>query len=327
MPCFHPLSAWQSYPGDILKFSDAPKGSYSFEVGCFQCIGCRLDRSRDWATRIALEVATSTSAYFVTLTYNDEGLPIVRATLDNPLVDLKTGELFTGNTTWYPDVQKFIKDLRRYQKHHYDIDNIRFYCVCEYGSKGLRPHYHLAIFNAFLPDDDLTFHSRNALSQPIYESQFFSKIWRHGFSSVGELNWSSAAYMARYITKKQLGKDAVHAYNALNIKPEASYMSRMPGIGFDFYNANKAHIYASDEVIVNSFNGSRALPPPAYYDKLYTEDNPIDMFLIKQHRLYTANFAEDLKLTYTSLFPREQLIVDERLLEKRVTSLIRNIEI
>ena len=44
----------------------------TFLIPCGQCIGCRLDYSRRWATRLMLELQCHESAFFVTLTYDDD---------------------------------------------------------------------------------------------------------------------------------------------------------------------------------------------------------------------------------------------------------------
>lgn len=44
----------------------------TFLIPCGQCVGCRLDYSRRWATRLMLELECHTSAFFLTLTYDDD---------------------------------------------------------------------------------------------------------------------------------------------------------------------------------------------------------------------------------------------------------------
>ena len=45
------------------------------EIPCGQCIGCRLDRSREWAARISAEASLYDQNCFITLTYAPENLP------------------------------------------------------------------------------------------------------------------------------------------------------------------------------------------------------------------------------------------------------------
>ena len=43
--------------------------------GCGQCMPCRINKRRTWAHRIMLEALVSSSASFLTMTYDDEHLP------------------------------------------------------------------------------------------------------------------------------------------------------------------------------------------------------------------------------------------------------------
>lgn len=81
MSCFHPQNAVvlgidpQTGKKALKFFGDDVTGSIRFpskeiiQLPCGQCIGCRIDRSRQWANRCMLELQYHDSAYFVTLTY------------------------------------------------------------------------------------------------------------------------------------------------------------------------------------------------------------------------------------------------------------------
>lgn len=101
MACFYPLKAYQQ-PGGDIKFHDNGKGRY-LELPCGQCIGCRLERSRQWAMRCVHEASMHDNNCFITLTYNPENLP-------------PDGGLIKS------DFQKFMKRLRKYySKKKFDI--------------------------------------------------------------------------------------------------------------------------------------------------------------------------------------------------------------
>lgn len=72
MACFHPLTAYQSDSGEIY-FHDV--GHKELKLPCGQCIGCRLERSRQWAMRIIHEASMYDNNCFITLTYSPENLP------------------------------------------------------------------------------------------------------------------------------------------------------------------------------------------------------------------------------------------------------------
>jgi len=91
--CFHPVTAFQL---DDLSIVFAERGSVKRELTlrCGRCIGCKIDRSRQWGVRCVHESQMHESNVFVTLTYNDENMPI-------------------DCSLCYRDFQLFMKRLRR----------------------------------------------------------------------------------------------------------------------------------------------------------------------------------------------------------------------
>ena len=239
---------------DFDKFKKIKEDLSNYEVvqiPCGCCIGCRLDYSRQWANRCYLESLGSKNTYFLTLTYDDEHLPI--------------GKL--GNSTLVPDdLKKFLKDIRAYYKYHYNLDNIRFFACGEYGDLSLRPHYHLIMFNFPIEDLDPNFvyydNGQKYITQHVengniyYYSEIVHEVWNKGNILIGEANWQSMAYVARYVVKKVKGKEA-DVYEALGIEPEFVRMSRKPGLGEEYFRNHYNEIYENDNVIV--FNGKKSL--------------------------------------------------------------------
>ena len=100
-------------------------------IPCGKCIGCRLDKAQDWATRSLIEAKQWKNNCFITLTYNDKNLP-------------KNGSLYKR------DMTLFWKNLRYYHKgaesriykgrEEYPI---RYFSCGEYGGEKGRPHYQL----------------------------------------------------------------------------------------------------------------------------------------------------------------------------------------
>lgn len=226
------------------------------QVPCGCCIGCRLDYSRQWANRCYLESLDSKYNYFITLTYDVEHVPIGKC----------------GNGTLVPDdLKKFLKDLRAYYKYHYNIDNIRYFACGEYGDISLRPHYHLITFNLPIYDLDPNFRyvedGKEIVTQHVengyiyYYSDIIHKIWNKGNILIGEATWQSMAYVARYVTKKIKGKEST-VYDSLGIEPEFVRMSRMPGLGENYFKQHYNEIYENDNIVV--FNGkvSQSIQPP-----------------------------------------------------------------
>lgn len=139
MPCYHPLTGYRSKSGRDPKSGKWPltfdlSNAYidmPVTVPCGQCIGCRLDKSRDWAVRCLHEASLYQDNCFITLTYDDAHL--------DPLGSLNKD-----------DFVKFMKRLR----FQYG-PKIRFFHCGEYGTLLNRPHHHACIFNFDFYDKEL----------------------------------------------------------------------------------------------------------------------------------------------------------------------------
>lgn len=288
MTCYRPLRAYRStkanangkYPLIFPKGKKLPEGE-GLDIACGRCIGCRLDHSRDWALRIMHEAARYKENCFITLTYSDEKLPH-----DNSL----------DKRHW----QLFMKRLRK----SYEPQKIRFFHCGEYGEQFRRPHYHACIFG--LDFEDKVIHGKNHRGDPIYTSRRLAEIWDKGFVTVGELNFDSAAYVARYCLKKVTGEQAEEHYKSVNwatgeivdLLPEYTLMSRGgrkgKGIGHDYYLERKDNIYPLDQIVYKSGTGKyRPMKPPKYYDRLYELDCPEEMEKIKERRQKRSKFSKD----------------------------------
>lgn len=95
MACYHPLKGIRggvnSNGKRPLLFAASVVDSSSqlpLLVPCGQCVGCRLERSRQWAMRCLDEAKMSRDNAFITLTYDDKYLP------DDRSLDKKAFPLF-----------------------------------------------------------------------------------------------------------------------------------------------------------------------------------------------------------------------------------------
>lgn len=260
MPCYHPFHTYNSY-GELCT------------IGCGRCIGCKLEKSRQWSVRITNEASLYRENCFITLTYNDENLPA-------------DGSLCKAH------FQDFMKRLRYYNKHK----KIRFYACGEYGDKLGRPHYHACLLNHDFHDKQTLYKSYNpknhfSSSEP-YELWFspeLEKIWGKGFGTVGEVNEKSAGYAARYCTKKINGKKADKHYKGKT--PEFSLMSRMPGIGRPWIEKYYTDFYPKDFTTINGVKHK----PPLYYDK-YLMQKDFALYEEIKHYRKEAALKEDQKI-------------------------------
>ena len=180
MTCYHPWLACRGHGeklGRYVPFNSqwAIPGTEIW-LPCGQCIGCRLQRSREWAARCVFEASRHEHNSFITLTYAPECLP-------------EDGSLH------YEHFQKFIKRLRKRLWRYEDDLKVRFFMCGEYGEQFSRPHYHAIIFGYDFPDK--VFWSRNN-GYPLYRSRMLEELWPFGYCTVGDVTFESAAYVARY---------------------------------------------------------------------------------------------------------------------------------
>lgn len=271
------------------------------ELPCGQCIGCRLERSRQWAMRCVHEAAMHPDNIFITLTYDNQHLP-------------------ADKSLHYPDFQLFKKRLLVNARRELNRSGIRFYMCGEYGETFGRPHYHAIVFNLDLPDKKLWKMEREI---PLYTSQFLTDTWGKGHASVGGVTFQSAAYVARYVMKKVTGEAAADHYSWIdpetgeihNRTPEFTKMSLKPGIGATWFAKYKTDVFPNDFIVVN---GKKVAPPKFYtsqHEILYPEE-------VAQIKLRRKKNASKKAADNTP----ERLKVRERVLESRLTQLKRTIE-
>jgi len=139
------------------------RGSSAYPCG--QCLCCRINRSRIWAARMQMELATvKGEACFLTLTYSDEACP--------PSLDPS-------------HLTAALKRLR----YHIEGKKITYYACGEYGRQTWRPHYHAGIFgHRFEP-------GLYAGREP------FKSIWPHGGVHVTPFQPATALYCAKHLAK------------------------------------------------------------------------------------------------------------------------------
>lgn len=337
MTCNYPLTRIETFDGKVsfhgsyIKDSEATKEwNKKLENGkniksvkiipCGQCISCRLNKSRDWANRLMLEAQDYNFNYFVTLTYEDQYLPIRRC------YNKETGEIITGFSLKKEDLTKFFHNLRQYWERHFQHQGIRFYACGEYGSENLRPHYHSIIFN--LPYlSDLKLYRVTETGDKLYTSEILSNIWKKGYVVIGEVTYESAGYVARYILKKKFGEEADAYYESQGKIPEFTTMSRMPGIARNYFEANKQRIYDTDEIFIQGKNGIIGTRPSKYFDRLLEQEDPERFKTIKRSREKQNNLNTKLVFDRVKTVPniQKQREIEGRNTETKIKALKREL--
>lgn len=185
-------------------------------VPCGKCTFCLINKRNDWSFRLNQENKHSTTAFFLTLTYNLFTLPI-----------RKVRDWGIRNTSPFQhdlvkeDIQNFMKRLRIHVNRDRAVPvKIRYYAVGEYGEKNQRPHYHVLLFN--MP--------ANLMIDAGHS--FIQRIWGLGFVKVGDVNPASIHYVTKYVMKPN--------QNYGGREPPFSLMSRNPGIGAAYLDTHGA---------------------------------------------------------------------------------------
>lgn len=291
MVCTNPMQANYVMVGGKkrIKFSNA--ASRAFQSGfsrvgdvlmlpCGQCIDCRLAKSREWAMRCVHEASLYDDNCFLTLTYDAEHVP-VDFSLDHSHFQLFMKKLRQHVIPAHLKLRGMSAQRKVWVREH----PLRYFMCGEYGDENKRPHFHVCLFNYDFKDK--LFYKREN-DNDLYVSETLQKLWGMGFCTIGNLTFDSAAYVARYCTKKVTGQSAEWYYQ--NRKPEYAEMSVKPGIGYGYYKKWKSDWLHSDFLIVNNVK----CKPPRYYDKKFFEEDPVAFEKVKAARVARAeDFADD----------------------------------
>lgn len=314
MSCFHPLfvrfydGKFSRFGGKLTSGTKPLDGEEIVPVPCGKCEGCRLDRSKRWADRMLLEFDKPScglprrSALFLTLTYDDAHMPVVRAT-DNQMrgtLDLK-------------DVQDFLKRLRK----SIAPKKLRYFLAGEYGDTTFRPHYHMILFGLTMDDfpDALGWSAGEEKGTVNYLSLRLNSIWTKGNVLFSPANYKTFCYVARYVLKKQYGFDGTLAYRGR--KPPFTTMSRCPGLGMAYFDDESQFNAAS------VFDGSDVRlvqRPRAAFDRLKDND-PYQYEVLSAERRELARRRHELVMSQTDMSFLEKLSYDEVLFSEKMKSL------
>lgn len=202
------------------------------EIPCGVCLGCRLDKAGDWANRLLMEIKTQpNNNWFITITYNEEHYPISLSKRD---------------------IQLFLKRIRKKQK-------FRYFLAGEYGSKTLRPHYHMILLGYDVGETKQWDNQQSELLE-------LEKVWGKGRILGTEANAATIAYTTAYTTKKAYTVDK--EWPKMLEKPFI-LMSRKPGLGYNYIKTRLETISEEGKIYVN---GARKLP--RYAKKLIEKQKP-----------------------------------------------------
>lgn len=213
-------------------------------VPCGSCVGCRMDRAKQWKVRVVHEMQDypEEQVHFVTLTYREDSLP----RLDGVPYLKKS------------DFQEFMNRLRNPLPGVHKF--FRYFACGEYGTAETgthRPHFHIILFGVL--DDLVPFAPKRAHSATV------EKAWPYGLSEVSPVNSNVVAYVAGYVEKKQKDPN----FDSYPVKPFL-IMSTKPALGSSYLLKIKNPL--KDRKVYGQFGSCNSSGiPRAYLKKLENE--------------------------------------------------------
>jgi hypothetical protein len=297
MPCFRPMTAYPAAPDAANKaFVFSPQKSYAgakaIYFPCGKCDGCLKVKADAWGVRAVHELQMHQGiGCFLTLTYDEDHLP-------------RDGAL-------EPEELKLF--LLRVTRH--TGKRAVYICCGEYGDAGKRPHYHAILFGVDFSADRYLW-QRTDSGSLIYRSPTLERLWPYGFSSIGEANAASAAYLARYTMKSAAAKEAAkfdRKTGEVRLVPQFFRVSN--GIGRRWFDKFSSDVFPCDFVVLD---GRKVAVPPYYKVLLRARDQKANLRIDAKRKAAARLHAADK--TDSRLAEREEVA---RLRSKR---LVRSVD-
>lgn len=233
-----------------------PAETITRTVNCGRCAQCLKKKQLDWAFRLTHELQNSESACFLTLTYDDETVPVASA----------------GYSLLRKDFQDFMKRLRK----HANRTKIKYYACGEYGENTERPHYHAIVFNLPRPFD-----------------KYVDKAWKHGHIHIGTVNEASIMYTTKY-TLKGLKRRKAEEVDEFGREPEFTLMSNGLGIGY-IKNEIVRYLRQNGTKLLTLQGGVKKKLPRYYIEKMFTDPTELALWRAAANsELQSHTTGEDL---------------------------------
>lgn len=157
-----------------------------YEIGtytkCGACAQCVAEKSNNWVIRNWYEAKRNVPKSFITLTYAENPIILVRK-----------------------DVQDFMKRLRRYLDYR-EEEKVRMFQNGEYGILNGRPHFHILLYN--WEDKNAKYLGINRKKQIVYQSEIIQKVWGLGRTSYQSFSTHEIPYVSLYNTPQETFKRA-----------------------------------------------------------------------------------------------------------------------
>lgn len=106
---------------------------------------------------------------------------------------------------YYPDLQRFIKRLRKHFSKLFPNEKIRYYAIGEYGTSSYRPHWHILLFT---DSSEITsylqhsFYENTVLStekRTVHCSTVLDSLWQYGSCTIDKTDGNASGYISNYV--------------------------------------------------------------------------------------------------------------------------------
>ena len=106
---------------------------------------------------------------------------------------------------YYPDLQRFIKRLRKHLNKLFPNEKVRYYAIGEYGTSSYRPHWHILLFTS---SPDVTrylqqsFYKNTVLStkkRTVNSSTVLDSLWEYGSCTIDKTDGNASGYISNYV--------------------------------------------------------------------------------------------------------------------------------
>lgn len=259
-------------------------------VPCGRCLFCKQNDANAWSFRLWQESLGCDSAYFVTMTYDEDHVPWGSYDM----------------TLNKDDIRKFLMRFRKIANTRYKQDlfisrpfkKFKYFLAGEYGSP--RPHYHGIFFNLHKMEMDL-----------------LAKTWGKGSVKIGTCTPASIAYVTKYMLKD------VKDYPGV----QQPFRSMSKNLGMRYVELNKQMHRRTKSILVRNGFGKLQILPRVFRDKIFNrleldliwKDMEEDLLQIRRDQL-----AE--KKLLNSVFQQLSEIEAEWMLEQGVRQQYVNLE-
>lgn len=257
-----------------------------YQFPCGKCLSCKKNRVSGWSFRLRKQAQAATSAFFLTLTYDTDYVPLIKNS-NRPMTLNKK------------DVQYFMKRLRKV-----NYDKLKYYACGEYGDEKMRPHYHIIMFNmelsSLISKQEAAAAMQNISTMLNGKWQFKSPIWPQGIITIGQVEAASIGYCLEYITKPQI----IPQWATDKRQKEFSLMSK--GLGLNYLTPEIISWHKSDinhRFYVPIEDGKKIAMPRLFKQKIYTQ--------IEREAIAQVLMDEEYK-TYQQLTEKEKIIKYEK---------------